>query len=391
MKKSRIVSRSSVSFSLSLVVLAATSCGKLNETSSTIPGMHGAIHSNTDERPSANVGRASAGVEKLISGIATVGIVGSGANASANSFDGKDALAPASHLAGSVMPNVAGRIGDPGTIAAAARIITADGTQYEIDELGGALKHALGNSGTRHVIIFVHGRSCSKGGEPKKSLSKAIPSLQSNYHAKALMFTWPGSSAGCPVGFPDSEARESGQAFSHMLHKLAFILSDEGTTNLPNNLTFTLITHSMGNIVLEEALTHDTIPLPENLFSTVILSSSATALAGHSAWLSKLKFSPNLYVSENDGDSVLAAAGTYGARLGRDLGTDELAANAQYVDFSASNVNHAYYLHSGQKGAHMTAFYDTIMTGKAYNFADSTAIIRTETRNGAFVYYFDKR
>jgi hypothetical protein len=277
---------------------------------------------------------------------------------------------------------------DPGSMTSPARIYSADGTTFVVDDAEKALTHAL-TATTRHVIVYVHGRSCGGGGEPSKSLGDAIPEMESTYRGKVLMFNWPGSSSGCPLGFPEAEARASGTALAHVFHKLAFAL---GSNAALASITMTLVTHSMGNLVLEEALTRDKNPLPATLFATALLSSSATALAGHAAWLSHLTFAPKVYVSENDGDNVLTAAGIgNGTRLGKKLGTEALAPNAVYVDFTAANVNHAYYLHSGQKGAHMAPFYDAIMAGQPYDFSKSNAITRTESRNGTFVYVFDGR
>jgi hypothetical protein len=276
---------------------------------------------------------------------------------------------------------------DPGTLTAGARFITADATQFTIDEVGAAVDHALANGAARHIIIYVHGRACGGGGEPSKSLSGAVPELEADYGAKVLMFTWPGSSTGCPLGFPESQARESGLPLAHALHKLAYVVGTRGAAW--SNVTFTLITHSMGNLVLEEALEKDTRPFPPALFATVMLNSSATALASHAAWLSKLRFSQRVFVSENDKDLILAAAGTFGARLGKNLGSEPLAPNAAYVDFTAADVNHAYYLHSGMKGAHMRAFYDAVMKGKSFDFASSGALTRTDARDGTFIYVFD--
>jgi hypothetical protein len=277
---------------------------------------------------------------------------------------------------------------DPGSLTSPARLITADATEFTVDRVGDALTHALAGSTTRHLIVYVHGRACGGGGEPTKSLGGALPELETDYRAKVLMFTWPGSSNGCPLGFPESEARASGTALLHALHKLAWVVHSNPATL--GDVTLTFITHSMGSLVLEEGLARDPRPLPATLFSTAMVNSAGSAQAGHRSWLALAHFTPHLYVSTNDGDNVLTAAGIgRGTRLGRSVNGEPLSANASYVDFTAANVNHAYYLHSGQKGAHMRAFYDAIMQGHAYDFATSTALTRTDARDGTFLYVFD--
>jgi hypothetical protein len=277
---------------------------------------------------------------------------------------------------------------DPGSMTSDARILIADGRSFVIDDVGAAVEQALATGGADNLIVYVHGRSCGGGGEPAKSLAGAMPALESDYQAKALMFTWPGSNTGCPIGFPETEARASGLAFAHTLRKLAFYKFTHASRFA--GLSLTLVTHSMGNLVLEAAVEQDPVPLPAALFDTVILNSSATALASHAAWLANVHLAGAVYVTENAHDNVLAAAGLgRGTRLGVELGSEPLAATAIYVDFTASNVNHAYYIHSGQNGLHMRAFYDTVMNGSAFDFGAAAGIARAEPRDGTWVYTFD--
>jgi hypothetical protein len=277
---------------------------------------------------------------------------------------------------------------DPGSMTSDARLYTTDGTVYLVDQVGDALTHALAGAAVDNVILYVHGRGCGGSGEPGKSLSGSMPEMEASYSARALMFNWQGSDAGCPLGFPEAEARAAGPALSHVLHELAYHKATHAAALAGVKLT--LITHSMGNLVLEQAAETDTAPLPPDLFDTAIVQSSATARDGHDAWLAKVKLAPHLYVTENDGDAVLTAAGLLtGVRLGKNLTGAKLAANAAYVDFTAAGLNHAYYVPSGQKGAHMKAFYATVMNGLPYDFAASNALTSTTPRDGTFVYVFD--
>jgi hypothetical protein len=261
---------------------------------------------------------------------------------------------------------------------------------YQIGHLAVALDTLLAETpDVDNVILYVHGRACGGGGEPGKSLAEVMPPLETDYQARALMIYWPGSDDSCPLGFPEDRARAAGPALVQILTELATYEHD-----LPGRFAarhLTLITHSLGNIVLEQAAESGALaPLPGDVFDTVMLASSATALAGHAAWLPSVAFSPHIYVSVNDGDQVLTAAGIgRGTRLGKNLGTETLAANASYVDFTASNVNHRYFIASGQHGAHMQAFYQDVMNGRAYDFAASTGITKVDHRDGASIYTFD--
>lgn len=276
---------------------------------------------------------------------------------------------------------------DPGTMTSDARLYTTDGTEFLIDDVGSAFAHAVAGGAVDNVIVYVHGRACG-GGEPSKSLSGSMPELETDYGARAIMFNWQGADVGCPLGFPEDEARAAGTAFAHTLHKLAYDRFIHPAVYA--GLRITLLTHSMGSLVLEEATSTDTVAFPPGLFDTAVINAAASARDGHDAWLSTVVLSPHLYVTENDDDKVLLAASALGGtRLGKNVDGVTLASNAVYVDFTASTVNHAYYIHSGQDGAHMTAFYDAVMNGLAFDFASAPGIASTESRDGTFVYHFD--
>lgn len=261
---------------------------------------------------------------------------------------------------------------------------------YTVEHLAIALDTMFAEDpSVEHVILYVHGRACGGGGEPGKSLAEVMPPLEADYRARALMLYWPGSDDSCPLGFPEDRARAAGPALEQLLTQLAAY-----RRALPGRFAtrrLTLITHSLGNLVLEAAARPGAFAqLPPNLLDTIVLASSATALAGHATWLGRVTFSPHVYVPVNDGDNVLAAAGTgRGTRLGRRLEAEPLTGAATYVDFTASNVNHRYFITSGQKGAHMKAFYQSVMTGHPYDFANPAGITKTEHRGAATIYTFD--
>ncbi len=300
--------------------------------------------------------------------------------------------APAAADAGGTTPVEAGTsppIGDAGPEPAFdAKLYTLPETTFAVTRIGDAIdalvaaKPALAN-----VIVFVHGRSCGGGGEPKKSLESVVPELETDYAAGAIMFFWPGSDDGCPLGFPEDKARAAGPALRATIASLAAWSSAHPATYA--KLKLSLLTHSLGNIVLESALASKT-GAPPSLFASSVLNSSATALAGHAPWLSNLDFAERVYVTVNNDDKVLLAAGVgRGPRLGRELGTETLTSRAAYVDFTAAGVNHQYYVSSGQKGQHMKDFYQAVLAGRAYDLAGSTAITKRTVRDGATIYTFD--
>ncbi len=277
---------------------------------------------------------------------------------------------------------------DDAMVPPEAALYTLDGTRYGIREITRALD-AVTAPDADNVILYVHGRACGGGGEPMKSLAGAMPDMARDYSAVPIMLFWPGSDDSCPLGFPEDRALASGPALAVVLGDL---YRDERThPERRARLHFTLITHSMGSLVLEGASRVAGVErLPPSLFDTVIVNSGASAARGHAAWLSGVHVGALQFVTTNEGDNVLRAAGIgRGTRLGRDVSGETLTPAFTYVDFSANNVNHAYYLIGGQNGAGMTAFYTQAMNGLAFDFATSSGVNAVTMRDGARVYVFN--
>lgn len=276
---------------------------------------------------------------------------------------------------------------DPTGIPPAAALYTTDRVRHDVRAIGEVLDAALAPSVTS-VILYVHGRGCGGGGEPQKSLDGALPDLERDYGGRAVMLFWPGSDDACPLGFPEARARAAGPALAVVMGDLAAYAASHPARVA--GVRFTLITHSMGSLVLERAVTVGGVAQLPPVFDTVIVNSAASAAPGHAAWVGAVGVGRARYVTVNGGDDVLAAAGVGRAtRLGRSIDGVGLAAGVDYVDFTASGVDHAYYLIGGQHGAGMTAFYRAVMTGRAYDLAHAPGIASHTQRDGARVHVFD--
>lgn len=281
---------------------------------------------------------------------------------------------------------------DARNIPPEAALYTLDRTRYGVRDVGRALDAVLSAaSRPDNVILYVHGRACGGGGEPMKSLDGAMPELARDYTAAPIMLFWPGSDDGCPLGFPEDRARASGPA-------LAAVLGDLYNYRIANRarvagVRFTLITHSMGSIVLEAATSVGGFAtIPATAFDTAIINSAASAARAHDAWVSRVGVSALRFVTVNSGDNVLTAAGLgRGTRLGKSIDGVTLASGFDYVDFSANNVNHAYYIASGQSGAGMRAFYQRVMNGLPFEFVGAAGVGSNTARDGARVHVFNGR
>lgn len=305
---------------------------------------------------------------------------------SSASAQGSSSAAPAPSLppnadAASPAPNVP-------VLPFPSRIFLLPDRELPVSDLGRAIDTRLSEQpGAVSVIVLVHGRSCGGGGEPKKSLDEAVPELEKTMSAAVVLFNWPGSDEGCPLGFPEARARAAGPALAYLTQVLSAYRATAG--NGLGARKVVLLAHSMGNLVLEAAVGSSSA-LPPAVFDTVLVGSSATASSGHAAWLSRSGIGKATYVSVNGNDNVLLAAGTgRGTRLGRSIGQEPLAPGVLYADFGAANVDHAIYLPSGQKGEGMRAFYRTILRGEPFVVQGARGVSRTEARSGATVAFFD--
>lgn len=243
-----------------------------------------------------------------------------------------------------------------------------------------ALKELSGNGKADNLIIFIHGR----GKHPEKAYKKAlIADLEDDYSAKVIMFHWPSWNG--LTGFPESNARNSANDFNLLLSQLRDYKN--ANKELIKNIKFTLLTHSMGSIVLEEATKNSPAQI-NNLFDTVLISASASEGKGHAAWVNKLDISDNVYITINEEDPMLGPAGAKesGRRLGKGLESRSgqefaLAQNAIYVDLTESSLGHRYYIHRDLVNKPVAkAFFDDVLNGHAASFSNGKGVreIRSE-------------
>lgn len=275
-----------------------------------------------------------------------------------------------------------------------------DNQKFAVENISTALDGLLARSGdTKTIILYVHGRAAGEEKEPDKSLKDVVPCLEHEYPARVLMFFWPGSAVGGPLGFPDDQARQAAPGLGQALAGLKKYKADNSAKL--QGRKFVLLTHSMGSIVLEEFLgSYKAGDLPPDLFNTVVLSASASASAGHADWLKKTDFSSHTYVTVNGKDPVIDKLGLRErkARLGKKLKTlfgkkIVLAPNALYVDFSKAKVNkHRYFMASGQEGnPYFKEYFTAVLSGDPFKFDGYGGVDKVVQRDGTKIYYFKKR
>ncbi len=241
------------------------------------------------------------------------------------------------------------------------------------------LRHTLeeiqNDPNSDNFILFVHGR----GKHPNKAFKqRLLLDLESDYSAKVLMFHWPSWEG--PLAFPESEARGAAQAFASVLAAIEKCKSTR--PNLVKGIKFTLLTQSMGSLVLEEAIRTQPHAAPKNLFDTLVLSAPASHTKDHSTWVNAMNLSPHTYIVFNRYDPVLGSAGLkeMGRRLGKGLKSRgqavTLASNAVYIDASRITQLHRYYLHRYLKTAPaLKAFFDQVLNGLPANIPQNEQVV----------------
>lgn len=276
-------------------------------------------------------------------------------------------------------------------------LITDDGTQYQVENLSQegssiaeTLKENIESGKADNFIFYIHGR----GKEPNKSLQEVIPDLEKEYTSTVLMFHWFPSYKG-PTGYPKEEAEAAASDLGKALEY--FQAYKNSHKDEFKNVKSTMLVHSMGNIVFGKFMeSYGRGTLNKGLFDTIVLNSADADAKGHDKWVSNVDFTNNLYITLNEHDSILSfSAKSQGEkRLGQKTTTVTgkqipLAANATYVDFSEAEVNHRYFLKSGQEGNRwLKQFYESVMNGNPVNLNLFPGIKGVEAGNGNKIYIF---
>ncbi len=154
------------------------------------------------------------------------------------------------------------------------------------------------------LLLYIHGRAL--GGkdigeydnEPKESQNDVIPEFSKVYNIKTvLMLHWPHKKAD-KKGFPESDAQFSGKALACVVE---WLNSNKYSANQFPGFR-ALISHSMGSLVLEEAIRKTSMDLQS--FDVVSIFAAASPAKDSKDWLSKIK-ADKKFVLINTSDKVL--------------------------------------------------------------------------------------
>ena len=223
----------------------------------------------------------------------------------------------------------------------------------------------------KSVIVYVHGRAAGFGGdrEPQESFvkDKVIAEFETDHNAAVVMLHWPHSAF--LLGFPEVDARAAGPLLAKLLRNI------EGKRPATMvGIPVVVVTHSMGGIVLEEAVLGDFAAF--DAVNNVVTSASAAKLKSSHQWLGRIK--PKVYVTRNEHDSTLNSVKSHGPFIGlgkaQTLVTSGLADGVFYLDVTNQEVSHPYFYarQSVDDGrAHLRdKFFGPLYAGKALKMAN---------------------
>lgn len=236
-------------------------------------------------------------------------------------------------------------------------LVTSDYKVYPPSCFKDIISKTLAKS-NKPFVLFIHGR----GQHPSKALkNKLISKIEKQYDVSVLMFTWPSWSG--LFSFPEQKAKSSNKEFLNLLQIVQDIKNKRNESR-----TFSLLTHSMGSIVLEGKIDYTINNLQNGLFNNIIISASASALKSHSQWVDKISYSKNIYIVSNMNDSILARAEKkLSTRLGKNK--SHISKEARYIDLTSSKLGkvHRYYVNQKTKVPRVFDFYDDVFHGQYFD------------------------
>jgi len=266
-------------------------------------------------------------------------------------------------------------------------LVTSNHRLYSQECFEPILSKILKKTG-KPFVLFISGR----GTHPSKEIEKKnqlLSKIEDQYDVTAVMFTWP-SWCGFRC-FPYDKAHESGAVLLKLLRTLEHLKKKN-----KQNRTYTLLSHSMGSIVLQGLVDLTIDDLSKNLFDKIVVSAAASPQNDHSIWLNKLTFGTQLFITTNKNDDVLKCLendiGIFSLskiycnkfkltpRLGR-WGTDianihNISKNALYFDFTKDlEGTHRYYINQMNESPEVFRFYSQVFQGNPIELTHYDEII----------------
>lgn len=153
----------------------------------------------------------------------------------------------------------------------------------------------------KNIIIYIHGR-----GRAIDEKWDTIKNLEDTYNAKMIMFHWQSWSS--MTSRPTDKATDAIDELAEVFKQIKEY--KEANPEIFQHKKISLLTHSMGNVVLrdfvEKEYKHDLNDSHGTpLFNSWVSVGADEGLTDHKAWVGAIDFAAKKYVTMNDGDLVL--------------------------------------------------------------------------------------
>lgn len=257
----------------------------------------------------------------------------------------------------------------------------------------------------RHLLLYVHGYNT-----PVDAVVQTAEELERKYGVVCLAFTWPSNGGGTNI-FQDArgvasylsdkqDARNSVNALDRLITRMydyvdrlfansRKTVEQEAVERFPGDgekqllflskalpdicpVKISLLLHSMGNYLFEYVMKSESNRSSKLLiFDNVVLASADVNNESHAAWVDRILFRRNLYVTINEDDFALNASRMkFGEEQKPRLGHFRhalLALNAKYIDFTGGAYvgnAHTYFLEGPTKNPSVRKFFSSVLVGK---------------------------
>ncbi|MEA5536813.1 alpha/beta hydrolase [Crocosphaera sp. XPORK-15E] len=180
--------------------------------------------------------------------------------------------------------------------------------------------------------------------------------LSVQYDVNVILFSWPSNPQGNSNSLKDffeaeseyrealSIAKSSAITLAKVFTTLSQWIEDSSLDNLSRQrIKFTLLSHSLGNYVVENTTLNLVSSKVADFFDSIILHQADVDNPKHEQWINKIKLSKNIYITVNRHDFILTISGAFhkfrlnnlnvNNRLGNNT-KDFTAQKAIYIDFT---------------------------------------------------------
>lgn len=191
------------------------------------------------------------------------------------------------------------------------------------------------------------------------------------YHVKSILFDYPSADPSYNLlrNFRFSRNNSSAVYYLYAEWLRAIQASKSVHATWINDVHTTLFHHSMGNRMLERAITSNSITdIKDSLVHSLVMNAPCVRSRNHCHWVSKIQFASDVMVNYNKQDRQLRGAGlyTFQKQLGN-IPRPSFASNVVYVDLNkiAGNKHNLFLNRPGRTDIpeRLYSFYDAIFHG----------------------------